>query len=49
MNAVLPGAQTEALAAEAAAKALGKVVRVEHPLLAALHAGWIHAGAAAVF
>lgn len=34
VNAVLPGAQTESLAAEAAAKALGKVVRVEHPLLA---------------
>jgi electron transfer flavoprotein alpha subunit len=35
VNAVLPGAQTETLAAEAAAKALGKVVRLEHPLLAA--------------
>ena len=34
VNAVLPGAQTETLAAEAAAKALGKVVRLEHPLLA---------------
>ena len=28
------GAQTETLAAEAAAKGVGKVVRVEHPLLA---------------
>jgi len=35
VNAVLPGAQTETPAAEAAAKALGKVVRLEHPLLAA--------------
>ena len=35
VNAVLPGAQTESLATEAAAKALGKVVRLEHPLLAA--------------
>ncbi len=34
-NAVVIGAQTEPLAAEVAAKALGKVVRVEHPLLAA--------------
>jgi electron transfer flavoprotein alpha subunit len=34
-NAVVIGAQTEALAAEVAAKAVGKVVRVEHPLLAA--------------
>ena len=33
-NAVVIGAQTESLAAEAAARALGKVVRVEHPLLA---------------
>ena len=32
--AVVIGAQTEALAAEAAAKQFGKVVRVEHPLLA---------------
>jgi electron transfer flavoprotein alpha subunit len=31
--AVLPGAQTEVLAAEAASKALNKVVRLEHPLL----------------
>jgi len=34
-NAVLPGAQLESLVAEAATKALGKVVRLEHPLLAA--------------
>ncbi|MFZ0745874.1 MAG: electron transfer flavoprotein subunit alpha/FixB family protein [Terracidiphilus sp.] len=34
VNAVLPGAQTEQLATEAATKALGKVVRLEHPLLA---------------
>lgn len=34
VNAAVPGAQTEAPAAEVAAKALGKVVRVEHPLLA---------------
>ena len=34
-NAILPGAQTASLAAEAATKALGKVVRLEHPLLAA--------------
>ncbi len=34
VTAVVIGAQTEALAAEAAAKALGKVIRVEHPLLA---------------
>jgi electron transfer flavoprotein alpha subunit len=33
-SAVLPGAQTEALAAEAANKALARVVRLEHPLLA---------------
>ncbi len=33
-RAVVIGAQTEALAAEAAAKGVGKVVRVEHPLLA---------------
>ncbi len=32
--AVVIGAQTEALAAEAATKGVGKVVRVEHPLLA---------------
>ncbi len=32
--AVVVGAETEALAAEAAQKPLGKVVRVEHPLLA---------------
>jgi electron transfer flavoprotein alpha subunit len=32
--AVVIGAETEALAAEAAAKPVGKVVRVEHPLLA---------------
>lgn len=35
VNAIVVGAQTEALAAEVAARALGKVVRVEHPLLAA--------------
>ncbi len=35
VHAAVLGAQTEALAAEVAAKALGKVVRVEHPLLAA--------------
>jgi electron transfer flavoprotein alpha subunit len=34
VTAVVIGAQTEALAAEAAAKSAGKVVRVEHPLLA---------------
>jgi electron transfer flavoprotein alpha subunit len=34
-NAVVLGAQTESLAAEVATKALGKVVRIEHPLLAA--------------
>jgi electron transfer flavoprotein alpha subunit len=34
VNALLPGAQTEALAAEIASKALSRVVRVEHPLLA---------------
>jgi electron transfer flavoprotein alpha subunit len=33
VNAVVIGAQTEQLAAEVAAKALGKVVRIEHPLL----------------
>jgi electron transfer flavoprotein alpha subunit len=33
--AVIPGAQTESLAAELAGKALAKVVRVEHPLLSA--------------
>ena len=31
--AVIPGAQTESLAAEAAAKGFAKVVRLEHPLL----------------
>lgn len=35
ITAVVLGAQTEALAAEVAAKAPGKVIRVEHPLLAA--------------
>lgn len=35
VSAVLPGAETEALAAEAATKSLAKVVRLEHPLLAA--------------
>ena len=35
MNAVIPGAETKALATEVAAKALGRVVRLEHPLLAA--------------
>jgi len=34
VTAVVLGAQTEALAAETAAKGVGKVVRVEHPLLA---------------
>ncbi len=34
ITAVVIGAKTEALAAEAAAKPVGKVVRVEHPLLA---------------
>jgi electron transfer flavoprotein alpha subunit len=33
ITAVVIGAETEALAAEAAAKPVGKVVRVEHPLL----------------
>jgi electron transfer flavoprotein alpha subunit len=35
VNAVVIGAATESLATEVAAKALAKVVRVEHPLLAA--------------
>ena len=35
VNAVVIGAKTEPLAAEVAAKALGKVVRIDHPLLAA--------------
>jgi electron transfer flavoprotein alpha subunit len=35
VNAVVIGAQTDTLAAEVAAKTLGNVVRVEHPLLAA--------------
>jgi electron transfer flavoprotein alpha subunit len=34
VTAVVLGAQTEALAAEAAAKSFAKVIRVEHPLLA---------------
>jgi electron transfer flavoprotein alpha subunit len=34
ITAVVIGAETETLAAEAAAKPVGKVVRVEHPLLA---------------
>lgn len=34
VHAVLPGAQTEALATEAATKTVAKVVRLEHPLLA---------------
>jgi electron transfer flavoprotein alpha subunit len=34
ITAVVIGAQTETLATEAAAKGVGKVVRVEHPLLA---------------
>jgi electron transfer flavoprotein alpha subunit len=34
VNAAVIGAQTEPLATEVAAKALGKVLRVEHPLLA---------------
>lgn len=33
-SAVLPGSQTEELATEAASKALARVVRLEHPLLA---------------
>lgn len=33
VNAVLPGAKTEAVAAEAAGKGFAKVVRLEHPLL----------------
>ncbi len=33
-NAILPGAQTALLALEAATKALGRVVCLEHPLLA---------------
>jgi electron transfer flavoprotein alpha subunit len=35
VNAVVPGAETTAPAAEVAVKALGRVVRLEHPLLAA--------------
>lgn len=35
VSAVLPGAQTEGLAAEAATKALAKIVRLEHTLLGA--------------
>jgi electron transfer flavoprotein alpha subunit len=35
VNVALPGAQNEPLAAEVAGKSLGKVMRVEHPLLAA--------------
>ena len=34
-NAAVIGAHTESLATEVATKALGKVIRVEHPLLAA--------------
>jgi electron transfer flavoprotein alpha subunit len=34
VHVAVPGAQTETLAAEVAAKMLGKVMRVEHPLLA---------------
>jgi electron transfer flavoprotein alpha subunit len=34
VTAVVIGAQTESLAAEAATKGIGKVIRVEHPLLA---------------
>jgi len=34
VTAVVIGAQTEALATEAAAKTVGKVIRLEHPLLA---------------
>ena len=34
VSAVLPGVQTEALATEAATRALTRVVRLEHPLLA---------------
>jgi electron transfer flavoprotein alpha subunit len=33
LNAVVLGASTEALAAEAAAKSVGKVARIEHPML----------------
>ena len=44
ITAVVIGAQTETLAAEAAAKGVGKVVRVEHPLLAQYTAdGFSHA------
>ncbi len=35
VNAVLPGSQTEALAAEIASKKVARVVRIEHALLAA--------------
>jgi electron transfer flavoprotein alpha subunit len=35
VNVTVPGAQTENLATEVASRALGKVARVEHPLLAA--------------
>ncbi|MGA9464486.1 MAG: electron transfer flavoprotein subunit alpha/FixB family protein [Terracidiphilus sp.] len=35
VSALLPGAQTQSLAAEAATKQLAKVMRLEHPLLAA--------------
>src|SRR5580698_1484277 len=35
VSAVLPGAQTEALAAEAATEGVAKVVRMEHALLGA--------------
>jgi electron transfer flavoprotein alpha subunit len=34
ITAIVIGAQTEALAAEAAARPIGKVIRVEHPMLA---------------
>src|ERR1039458_2546941 len=34
ISAVVIGARTESAAAEAAAKPVGKVIRVEHPLLA---------------
>src|ERR1700747_2289112 len=33
VHAILPGAQTDALAMEAATKALTRVLRLEHPLL----------------
>jgi electron transfer flavoprotein alpha subunit len=35
VSVIIPGAKTDAVAAEAAGKALSKIVRIEHPLLAA--------------